>query len=874
MLATMLHQWAGRYITTTQQRRYSPHKNARVRAFLSDAVGGFPVLWVVEGLRAMIHLSLFLFFAGLLIFLTNINHSVFRAVVWWMALSTAAYVCITLLPIFRPNSPYYAPLSPTIWFLYAGIPYVAFKVLSMVRPSRRFDKLKTQYYNRLLDGMRKTVEKIALQLSSEIDVRVLGLTLDALEEDDARAEFFAAIPGFFGSKLVNDVREHLPKEFRTKFSRALDGFLDRTFSSKLVSESAQIYQLITCLKATHAAVGQNGISQILADILGERWPDLLQSVDMAHTLRRWSNRDNDETTHYVRRIVTRVVAGARERDDRWIALVNAEFGVPDHILRDNIDHGDSALFSLLIHITRQAFGTGSWTPFILLSLTQFDIHSTLPGLQQEFCALWNEILEEARKDGADSPAVLILKEIRHTFIALHQGTDAAPTAFSAHTYHFDIVLEQPQSYPFCNVSSHHPDHTPQNPITNHLTVPSATGADNPSLPLSTATAQPTSSESLDRARHSTPLEIQRVPTNVVHTATQQAEANVAPRSSSPAYLLLRPSIHILSYRQTSPSPPTFLIQIAPLTTSVTASSVLESVGPITGHENTWDCNTPVPIGVTRLSPESALSAADISAGIMQPDDPTPREHGEHALGTGATPQSLATTSPILLHPDPSPTTNSPSTRPHVPSFSEPDPAHTSPHPPDGFRLTDISDSPSDLDIILTATVSHLLRSNGLPADLKADVAAPSVAASCFSETPSAVQPIPQPISTSGAAPQRNEEITIVPPIVISDSQPSPILPELLALRDDMNPLRLDSCIESTLIQPDHALRPLESISSFPITALPHISLQASSVPGVRRSTSIGTISTPDNSDTRDLCSPIAMESASRFPDTEDHHGIT
>lgn len=99
-----------------------------------------------------------------------------------------------------------------------------------------------------------------------------------------------------------------------------------------------------------------------------------------------------------------------------------------------------------------------------------------------------------------------------------------------------------------------------------------------------------------------------------------------------------------------------------------------------------------------------MSAADIAADIMQPDDPTPREH---AVETGATPQSLATISPILLHPDPSPTTNSPSARPHVPSFSEPDPVHTSPHPPDGFRLTDIPDSPLDLDIILTATVSHL-----------------------------------------------------------------------------------------------------------------------------------------------------------------------
>ena len=205
---------------------------------------------------------------------------------------------------------------------------------------------------------------------------------------------------------------------------------------------------------------------------------------------------------------------------------------------------------------------------------------------------------------------MILKEIRHTFIALHQGTNAAPTAISAHTYHFDTVLEQPQSYPFCNVSSHHPDHTPQNPITNHLTVPSATAAGNPSLPLLTATAQPTSSESLNRARHSMPLEIQRVPTNVVHMATQQAEANIAPQSSSPAYLLSIPSTHILSYRPTSPSPSpsTLLIQIAPLTTSATTSSILESIRPITGHEKSWDYNTPVPMGVTCVRGVRALGS--------------------------------------------------------------------------------------------------------------------------------------------------------------------------------------------------------------------------------------------------------------------------
>ncbi len=174
MLATMLHQWVGRYITTTQQLRYSLQKRARVRALFSDSVGGFPVVWAVEGLRIMIHLSLFLFFAGLLIFLFNINHSVFKAVMWWTGLLTIAYICITIFPIFRPNSSCYGPLSPTIWFLYTGILYAVFKVLSsMVGADHRFHNLKTRYQNRLSDGIGKTAEKIASELAPKIDGCVL-----------------------------------------------------------------------------------------------------------------------------------------------------------------------------------------------------------------------------------------------------------------------------------------------------------------------------------------------------------------------------------------------------------------------------------------------------------------------------------------------------------------------------------------------------------------------------------------------------------------------------------------------------------------------------------------------------------------------------
>ncbi|KAF8475257.1 hypothetical protein DFH94DRAFT_603116, partial [Russula ochroleuca] len=67
--ATSLHQWARRYIRVTQPARCSPEKRARIRAFFADGVDKMHMPWAVEGLPALLHLSLFLFFGGLVIFL-------------------------------------------------------------------------------------------------------------------------------------------------------------------------------------------------------------------------------------------------------------------------------------------------------------------------------------------------------------------------------------------------------------------------------------------------------------------------------------------------------------------------------------------------------------------------------------------------------------------------------------------------------------------------------------------------------------------------------------------------------------------------------------------------------------------------------------
>jgi len=66
---------------------------------------------------------------------------------------------------------------------------------------------------------------------------------------------------------------------------------------------------------------------------------------------------------------------------------------------------------------------------VLETFSKLDICNNLPRLRHDFCTSWNEIVLEAREQGPCATPVDILRGIRHPYLALHQGNDAAPTAF-------------------------------------------------------------------------------------------------------------------------------------------------------------------------------------------------------------------------------------------------------------------------------------------------------------------------------------------------------------------------------------------------------------------------------------------------------------
>jgi hypothetical protein len=455
LLATLLQQWARRYLKITQPR-YSPHKRARIRAFFAEGVDKFLLPWAVEALPTMLHLSLFLFFAGLAVFLWNVNLTIFKVVLSWVGLCTALYGCITFIPVFRHDSPYLTPLSLPTWHFITGIPFLTFRALEKLArlfcfshaTYHHFRLLAEHYGKRLLQGMRKTAEETAFNSPPEIDTRAFMWTFDSLDEDHELESFFAGLPGFRSSKVVKDPLPDLTRGEEEKLLNTLIGLFDRTSSSDLLPEPVKIRRNVICRQAIGPADIPRELQQFLRRIISEDEYGPVQSAEIARFVKGWDDGKGEKTAMLSRAIVSSVIARAQRRDDLWFAMASDELGLPKSVLRNRATHRNDLLLSILIHLIRQQFSLlreKHWPYYefskVIEAASKFDVLDTSPELQHEFCALWNEVFRAADRAIVKG----ILEPIRNVNVTLHLPTNSAPTGIP--------------EYLMCTTPAHHPDWT-------------------------------------------------------------------------------------------------------------------------------------------------------------------------------------------------------------------------------------------------------------------------------------------------------------------------------------------------------------------------------------------------------------------------------
>ena len=475
LLATLLQQWARRYLKVTQTH-YSLHKRARIRSFFAEGVESSLLPWVVEALPTLLHVSLVLFFAGLVVFLWSIDLTIFRLVLSWVGICTVLYGCITLIPIFRHDSPYHTPLTPlarpvvtaitlVFWVLYICFiwPFVCcYFCCSRNGPFRIFSSLP-DWLSRVLEMSLLTPEKAALKVSLEIDARALMWTFSRLDQDHELELFFSGLPGFHNSKVVKEPLCSLDEEQKPRILIAMIGFLDRTFSSNLLPDQVKRRRADICANAIDLVHTPKAFPEVVRSLASEDWDGFgpVQSCKIVDFVGRWDNHMGEYTT-MDQAIFSIVVARVQQRDDSWFTLASDGLGFPETVLRSHAARGDDTLsLAILIHVTRQQFihlqdpvWPSETISDVLLAASKFNVQDTLPELQHEFCALWNQIVRKAQNDDDWGIADRILRPICQIYVTLHRNTDSSPTRFSAATHNEDVVLGNPTSHPVCDVPDH------------------------------------------------------------------------------------------------------------------------------------------------------------------------------------------------------------------------------------------------------------------------------------------------------------------------------------------------------------------------------------------------------------------------------------
>ena len=399
----MFQQWARQYVTFTQLPRRGPRKWAQIRALFAGSVDKLFIKTMGILLPCYLHLAILLFFIGLIIFLHNVNNTIFINITWFFGFCMTIYSFFTILPLFQSDS--------LLYTLVSALPATFVVLLTCLIHSTFADRFKFKtwsVFEWLFEDIGNKVEVISLDSSErtpEVDARILESTLNSLSEDDAMEKFFEAIPDFFGSKSVNLRPTDLSKKLRGTFEETLYEFLDYTFQSTAVSDFVKNSRLIICLKASRAALGPNGSSWIICKILDRNWPKLLQSVEIGHSLKSWVNSNDEDNVLYIQSLSHHIVANAEKRDDRWLALAADQPGLSEDLLRHYPAHGDSVLLSNLINITRLTFRAHlpNWEFFHAIP-SKGGVSSTLPTLQHDFCALWNEIVLEVQSSQAPLPS--------------------------------------------------------------------------------------------------------------------------------------------------------------------------------------------------------------------------------------------------------------------------------------------------------------------------------------------------------------------------------------------------------------------------------------------------------------------------------------
>ena len=273
LTATLVQQWARRY-TQLPQIPTVPSERARVRAYLFLGISRYRMSRAVEAAPVLLHLSVFLFFAGLVIYFFTIFKAVAIVVSVAVGFFGFVYFILTVLPCIDHCCPYRTPVSSIWWYcwhtssgffalcarwfvkLLHGIlvpnnsgEITSFRQRILSIGWRRLDDSVKKHGKRLKDGFRSTIIQRANNASAEVDPMALTWLLNepALADKSKIQDFVGSVPGDTIVQLIS-APIHSGKIFSQHLATLMRTCIPGSFG---LDEDTRRRRLIVCLNAIH-----------------------------------------------------------------------------------------------------------------------------------------------------------------------------------------------------------------------------------------------------------------------------------------------------------------------------------------------------------------------------------------------------------------------------------------------------------------------------------------------------------------------------------------------------------------------------------------------------------------------------------------------
>lgn len=295
--------------------------SARIRAFLFEGIERFRMSSVVEGIPALLHAAVFLFFAGLVDFLFPINSMIAYTVLGAALVCGFLYTIITILPTILRNCPYRTPLSSMCWRFSQMLRRLLFKLFrfqARLRASTRVSVSISAIQLMSKMSMVEDMETLATKDSHERDMRALQWLMESLIEDSEFEPFVEGISVLLsgtnrekiGSGISKTVLELLFDRKAKLLARTVR-LLKTCEEPGALAKAPRRNRAIICIDAITSLF--NALSSESCDLPAYPLPSMLhilesEWVDFAHTLATLQNDEAPDIVSSTNSLATLVVA--------------------------------------------------------------------------------------------------------------------------------------------------------------------------------------------------------------------------------------------------------------------------------------------------------------------------------------------------------------------------------------------------------------------------------------------------------------------------------------------------------------------------------------------------------------------------------------